>query len=86
MIIAVPAEIHSGEKRIATSPEVVRKLITAGFEVTIESGAGVAANFNDDVFREMGAAIATGAESTWAAGDLILKVRPPEFNDELGRH
>jgi NAD(P) transhydrogenase subunit alpha len=86
MMIAIPAEIHRGEKRVATSPEVVRKLIAAGFEVTVESGAGAGANFSDDIFRGMGAAIATGAESAWAAGDLILKVRPPEFNDELGRH
>ena len=86
MIIAIPAEIHRGEKRVATSPEVVRKLIAAGFEVTVETGAGTGANFSDDVFLEMGAAIAEDAESAWAAGDLVLKVRPPEYNEALGRH
>ena len=70
MMIAIPAEIHRGEKRVATSPEVVRKLIAAGFEVTLETGAGTGANFSDDIFRGMGAAIATDAESAWAAGDM----------------
>jgi NAD(P) transhydrogenase subunit alpha len=86
MMIAIPAEIHRGEKRVATSPEVVGKLIEAGFEVTLESGAGRGANFSDDVFLAMGAVIARDTESAWAAGDLILKVRPPEHNDALGRH
>jgi len=86
MKIAIPAEIHRGEKRVATSPEVIGKLIAAGFEVIVESGAGTGANVNDDVFVEMGAEIALDTESAWASGELILKVRPPEFNNELGRH
>jgi len=86
MKIAIPAEIHQGENRLATSPEVVGKLIAAGFEVVVESDAGKGASIGDDVFRGMGAEIARDTESTWAAGDLILKVRPPEFNKELGRH
>lgn len=86
MKIAIPAEIHRGERRVATTPEVVGKLIAAGFEVVVESGAGTEANYADDVYREMGAAIETGTEALWAAGDLVLKVRPPEFNEGLGRH
>ena len=83
MKIAIPAEIHRGEKRIAASPDMVDKLIKAGFEVIIESGAGAGANFSDDLFREFGAEIGRDAESLWSAGDLILKVRPPEYNNEL---
>jgi NAD(P) transhydrogenase subunit alpha len=86
MKIAIPAEIHRGEKRVSSSPEVVGKLIAAGFEVTVESGAGTSANFADDQFREMGAEIARDTETAWASGDLILKVRPPQYNNELGRH
>ena len=86
MKVAIPAEIHRGEKRVSTTPEVVGKLIEAGFEVIVESGAGTGANIGDDLFREKGAEIARTTESAWAAGDLILKVRPPEFNNELGRH
>ena len=85
MRIAVPAEIHPGEKRVAASPEVVVKLIQAGFEVTIDSGAGADASFSDEAFREAGAEIARDTESTWASGDIVIKVRPPEYNGELKR-
>ena len=57
MKVAIPAEIHRGEKRVSTSPEVIVKLVDAGFEVIVESGAGAGANVSDDVFREAGAEI-----------------------------
>jgi len=85
MIIGIPAEIHAEERRVAASPEVVQKFIAAGFEVIIEAGAGAGANFSDDVFREAGAKIGEDAESVWSA-DVIIKVRPPEYNNELDRH
>ena len=85
MIIGIPAEIHPGEKRVAASPEVVEKLIAAGFEVVVESGAGFGAHFHDDVFVEVGARIARDPEEAWSS-DLVIKVRPPEHNPELGRH
>ncbi|KAI5912245.1 NAD(P)(+) transhydrogenase (Re/Si-specific) subunit alpha, partial [Thauera sp. 2A1] len=47
MLIGVPRETASGEKRVATVPEVVGKLIKLGFSVAVESGAGAAANFSD---------------------------------------
>jgi len=84
MIIGIPAEIHPGEKRVAASPEMVDKLIDAGFEVVVESGAGAGASFSDDAFREVGAAIADDPGGAWSA-DIVLKVRPPEFNSELDR-
>jgi len=86
MKVVIPAEIHHDEKRLATSPEVVGKLIEAGFEVVVESGAGKGASIGDEVFREMGAEIARETGATWAAGDIILKVRPPEYNKQIGRH
>ena len=85
MIIGIPAEIHPGEKRVAASPEMIKKLVAAGFDVIVESGAGAGASFNDDVFSDAGAAISKDTAGAWAA-DLIIKVRPPEFNKELGRH
>ena len=85
MKIGIPAEIHPGEKRVAASPEVVAKLIAAGFEVIVETGAGAGASFTDDAFREVGAAIADDPAGAWGA-DIVLKVRPPEVNTELDRH
>jgi len=86
MKIAIPVEIHRGEKRVSTSPDVISKLVDAGFEVIVESGAGSGANVGDDLFREAGADIAADTETLWSEGELFLKVRPPEFNDEIGRH
>jgi NAD(P) transhydrogenase subunit alpha len=63
----------------------VVKLVAAGFDVIVESGAGANASNSDDVFREAGASIAEDAAGAWGA-DLVIKVRPPEFNEELGRH
>ncbi len=85
MIIGIPSEIHAGERRIATSPEVVQKFIAAGFEVVVETGAGVGASFSDDIFREAGAKISEDAESVWAS-DIVIKVRPPQYNNEQNRH
>ena len=86
MKIGVLKEIHAGEKRVATTPEVTEKLIKLGFQVIIESGAGAGANFSDHSYEEAGAEISKGAESTWEASDLVIKVRPPEQNMQLGKH
>ena len=64
---------------------MVQKFIAAGFEVMVETGAGAGASFSDDVFSEAGATIAKDTKTVWSA-DVIIKVRPPEYNKELGRH
>ena len=79
--IGVPREIFSGEKRVATVPDVVTKLIKLGFAVAVESGAGDAANISDDSYRAAGASIIAGAASLWAAADIIFKVRAPTFDE-----
>lgn len=75
--IGVPREIFPGEQRVATSPEVVEKLVKLGFAVTVESGAGAAANFSDEAFRAAGADIAPDAAKLWSMADVVFKVRPP---------
>ena len=55
LTIGVPRETAAGEKRVATVPEVVEKLIKLGFAVAVESGAGDAANISDDAYRAAGA-------------------------------
>ena len=81
--IGVPREVFPGEKRVATVPEVVEKLIKLGFKVAIESGAGDLANFSDDTYRAAGAEVIDGAAALWAASDMVLKVRGPT-SDEVG--
>ena len=83
MRIGVPKEIHEGEKRVATTPEAAEKIIKLGFEVCIESGAGLAANFNDDYYREFGVKVLPDAKSVWQESDIIMKVRGPEQHPEL---
>ena len=79
--IGVPRETFPGEKRVATVPDVVEKLIKLGFTVTVESGAGDAANFSDDAYRAAGAQIAGDAAALWAASDIVFKVRPPSSEE-----
>ena len=86
MKIGVLKEVHVGEKRVAATPDVTEKLIKLGFEVIVESGAGAGANFSDHSYQQAGAEISKTAESTWEASDLVIKVRPPEQNPEVGKH
>jgi len=75
--IGVPREVFPGEKRVATVPEAVEKLIKLGFTVAVESGAGDLANFSDDTYRAAGAEVVEGAAALWAASDMVFKVRGP---------
>ncbi len=78
MKIGVPKEIHPGERRVATTPEVSEQLQRLGFKVAIEAGAGLPAKFSDDAYREAGVEVLENARSLWAGADIILKVRAPE--------
>jgi len=80
-LIGVPRETAAGEKRVPTVPEVVEKLIKLGFRVAVEPGAGDAANFSDDAYREAGAEI---APDVWGKADILFKVRAPG-RDEVAR-
>ena len=79
--IGVPREIFAGEKRVATVPEVVAKLIKLGFAVSVESGAGDAANVSDDDYRTAGAAVVASATDLWATSDIVFKVRAPSTDE-----
>ena len=80
-LIGVPRESAAGEKRVATVPEVVEKLVKLGFRVAVQAGAGDAANFADDTYRASGAEIIGDAERLWATADIVFKVRPPELDE-----
>jgi len=77
LLIGVPKESAPGEKRVATVPEVVEKLIKLGFKVAVQAGAGDAANFADDTYRAAGAEVLPTAGDLWAKSDIVFKVRPP---------
>ncbi|MDR7151717.1 NAD(P) transhydrogenase subunit alpha [Hydrogenophaga palleronii] len=75
--IGVPREIFPGEKRVATVPDVVSKLVKLGFAVVVETGAGNLADLSDDAYREAGASIAGSTAELWNSSDIVFKVRPP---------
>ena len=83
MKIGIPKEIHDGEKRVATTPEVAKHLIKLGFEVLVESGAGEGSHFSDTAYTDAGVTVVEGAKTIWQGSDIIFKVRPPEFNSKL---
>jgi NAD(P) transhydrogenase subunit alpha len=86
MKIAVVREIRGEEKRVALVPESCKKLVQAGVQVAVESGAGEAAFFSDDSYREAGGGIETDVTGLLGSADLVLKVQPPDLHPTLGRH
>src|SRR5512139_3780238 len=83
LVIGIPAETAADEKRVATVPEVVEKLIKLGFAVAVQGGAGAAANCTDDAYRAAGAEVVDGAPALWAKSDIVFKVRAPSA-EEIG--
>ena len=75
--IGVPRETFAGEKRVATVPEAVVKLVKLGFHVVVETGAGEPANFSDKDYQDVGATIAGSAAELWSGTDVVFKVRAP---------
>jgi len=83
MRIGVPKELYAGEKRVATTPDVAAQLIKMGFDVAVESSAGIAANYSDASFETAGCTVVS-RDDIWSNSDIILKVRGPD-DDEAGR-
>ncbi len=78
MKLFIPKEILAGEARVAATPETVKKLIEAGFEVSIEPGAGQAASFMDADYEKAGAHVELSGA---AQADIICKVRKPSSEE-----
>lgn len=78
MKIGSPREVFEGEARVGMTPDSATQLRKLGYDCIIESGAGKAAGFSDDVYRAAGVEVVDSAEALWAAADVIAKVRPPE--------
>ncbi|HRP23026.1 MAG TPA: Re/Si-specific NAD(P)(+) transhydrogenase subunit alpha [Thauera sp.] len=81
LLIGVPKESFAAEKRVATVPEVVAKLVKLGFAVAVESGAGEAANFSDEDYRAAGAEVLPTAAELLGRADIVFKVRPPALEE-----
>ena len=81
MRVGVVRETAPSERRVALVPETAGKLVAAGFEVVVEPGAGTAASFPDDEYREAGAALGP----PWEAA-AVVKVRKPDAEEAARLH
>lgn len=86
MRIAIPREVRPAERRVAATPATVTKLIKLGFNVTIERGAGVRADYLDADYEAAGATLSDDPTTLWGDADLVLKVEPPMEHPTLGVH
>ena len=81
MKIGVPKEREPGERRVATTPDVAVQLIKLGFDVVVESEAGVAASYSDAAYQASGCSIAATSDEIWTGSDIVLKVRGPNSQE-----
>lgn len=81
MKIAVVKENELGELRVAQVPDTVSRLVKQGFEVWVETGAGMGAGYDDLAYETAGAKIKRDRALLWQSADLLLKVNPPGLQD-----
>ncbi len=81
MIIGIPAEVKSGEHRVALYPAAVRELVMAGHRLLVQSGAGIGSGFSDEEYRQAGAEILAEAGEVWATAEMIVKVKEPQVSE-----
>ncbi len=79
MKIGVPRETVPGETRVASTPDIVKKLVANGFEILVEQGAGSAAFYSDSDYAEAGAQLVDRTAAL--AADIVLKVRKPSADE-----
>ncbi|MBS0296645.1 MAG: Re/Si-specific NAD(P)(+) transhydrogenase subunit alpha [Proteobacteria bacterium] len=83
-VIAVIKERRAGETRVAATPDSVKKLIGLGAQVLVEAGAGEAAAYTDQTYKEAGAEIVSTAKAALGKADVVFKVRAPEAAEIAG--
>src|SRR4030042_1653442 len=86
LTVGIPKEIMDHEFRVAAIPDTVKKLVSQGARVLVESTAGLGAHFSDDEYRMAGAEIQSDCEKIYSDSDIILKVKEPLFNNAKNKH
>lgn len=84
MLIGIPKESFPGEQRVALTPETAAHIQKLGYDIALESGAGAAANFSDESYKDAGVSIVSDAKSLWSDADVLMKVRAPGEHPQLG--
>ena len=86
LAIGIPKEIMEGERRVAAIPDTVKKMVSEGANVLVEEGAGLGSYFSDEDYKAAGARLVGSAEELFREADIILKVKEPLFNRNIGKH
>ena len=77
MKIAIVKERRENERRVAATPDSVKKLVDLGFDVVVEAGAGAASSLSDQDYTDAGASIGADAAATMGDADIVMKVQRP---------
>jgi H+-translocating NAD(P) transhydrogenase subunit alpha len=85
VIIGIAKEMYPGERRVALVPAVLPTLTKAGFEIHVQSGAGLEAGYADSLYTEKGAKIVADRASVFAAADIVAQVLCYGANDINGK-
>lgn len=86
VVIGIPKEDQEVEKRLALTPETVSLLVSSGYRVLVQAGAGFSIHYSDTYYAESGAEIVDTAEEVFQA-DLVLKILPPTLEEvQMMRH
>lgn len=84
MKISIPRERRAHERRVAATPETVKKFVALGIDVAVEAGAGEASRITDAAYEAAGAKIVGDLAQLLADADIVLKVQRPLLAGEDG--
>ncbi len=82
MKLFIPKERRAHERRVAATPDSVKKLVALGLEVFVEAGAGSASSFTDDAYAQVGANIVSDAAAGYKQAEVVFKVQRPMLEGE----
>lgn len=78
MLVGVPKEIKNHEYRVGLTPAAVKEFVAHGHQVMVETNAGSAIGFTDELYQNAGATIVNSAEQIFAEAEMIIKVKEPQ--------
>ncbi|MCB0339847.1 MAG: alanine dehydrogenase, partial [Bdellovibrionales bacterium] len=81
MIIGVPRERKTLEKRVGITPDGARELVKQGHTVLIEKDAGVGSLFEDSLYKDVGCKIVSSLKEVWTESNLVVKVKEPHESE-----
>lgn len=81
MKVAIPKERREHERRVAATPDTVKKLIALGAEVAVETGAGLSSRITDEAYEAAGATLVSDLGELLGDADIVFKVQRPLLGD-----